>query len=85
VTSPSTAPSRTKPEFDDGAATAGSGFNGWVIGNLLLGGLVGIIIDTATANATGYDDVMVSLLPKQPSAPVALPEAPTALKEDQAS
>ena len=72
----------TKPEFEDAAGTAGSGFNGWVIGNLLLGGLVGIIIDTATANATGYDDVIVSLLPKQPEAPAALPEAPMALKEE---
>ena len=26
-----------KENFDEGAATAGSGFNGWVIGNLLLG------------------------------------------------
>jgi hypothetical protein len=73
-----------KPEFEDGAATAGSGFNGWVLGNLFLGGIVGTVIDVATANATGYDDVTVSLLPAAAVPPVSDTEsqpAPLASRE----
>jgi hypothetical protein len=73
-----------KEGYDEGAGTAGSGFNGWVLGNLVFGGLVGVVIDTATANATGYDsELLVTLLPApQAEEPIAQ-DAPMARKEDQ--
>ena len=66
-----------KDGYDVANATAASGLNGWVFGNIifgLLGGPIGAAIDSGTAAATGYDDeVWVSLSPT--AAPEPQPEA----------
>lgn len=43
----------------------GSGFNGWIVGNLLFGGFIGVIVDCATDNhvKVNTDPVLVSLSP----------------------
>lgn len=39
----------TKPGYEDQTATIGAGLNGWYIGNLLFGGLIGMLaVDPAT-------------------------------------
>lgn len=64
-----------KDGYGDSEAMNTSGVNGWLFGNIALGGLIGIIIDTATANATSYDSVtFVALAVK--SEPGASPEKP---------
>lgn len=58
-------------------------FNGWFLGNILIGGLIGIIIDVATSNVTKHstDPVMVVLRPiesdGQLGEPVVLHAMPT--------
>lgn len=65
-----------KDGYGDSEAMNTAGVNGWVFGNIAFGGLIGIIVDTATANATSYDPMTyVALAVKsEPSAP---PEQPT--------
>lgn len=58
-------------------------FNGWFLGNILIGGLIGIIVDVATSNVTKHstDPVMVVLRPierdGQLGEPVVLHAMPT--------
>lgn len=75
----------TKDGYDEGYGTAGSGLNGWVFGNVVFGGLIGVIIDAATANATGYDgEMVVTLLPKTPAeTPTAPQELSKAIRQEE--
>jgi hypothetical protein len=55
--------------------------SGWFFGNIILGGLVGIVIDLASGNWRTHDDALVVTLMKkatEPTAPVAGAPAPTA-------
>jgi hypothetical protein len=40
-------------------------FNGWFVGNIVFGGLIGMIVDIATGNVTKYSEkpVHVKLVP----------------------
>ncbi len=52
------------PGYGQGTATVPARINGWVLGNLLLGGMVGIVVDAATGAMGGYpDQVSVPLQP----------------------
>jgi hypothetical protein len=43
-----------KPGWQDGAATIPSNFEGWTVGNLLLGGIIGLGVDAATGAINEY-------------------------------
>lgn len=75
------------PGYGPGHATAQAHFNGVTLGNVVLGGLVGIGIDAATGADHSYDDVTVPLGPPRVAeahlAPrVETPEAPPAPPAD---
>ena len=54
----------TKPGFLDTAAVVKSRMSGWVFGNILIGGIVGLIIDFATGNWRTHDSsITVTLQP----------------------
>jgi hypothetical protein len=44
----------TKPGYQDAAATIPSDFQGWTIGNVILGGLIGVGVDAATGALNEY-------------------------------
>lgn len=78
----------TKPGFDRTAVTMTSSFNGATFGNILLGGVVGVVVDASTgANYTYQDKVNVTLPPSSPAIPMApapfAPGAPIVLRPQQ--
>ncbi len=62
-----------KPGYPVGEASEGAGLDGWVFGNIVIGGLVGIVIDMASGAVYHYHpDMMVALgEPGQPGYPMA--------------
>jgi uncharacterized membrane protein len=42
-----------KPDWQDGFATIPSNFEGWTVGNLVFGGLIGVGVDAATGAING--------------------------------
>lgn len=63
-----------KPGFDPRAATVHASFNGVTFGNLLLGGLIGIIVDASTgANFSYPEQVNVAMPPVVTLAPAPAP------------
>jgi hypothetical protein len=44
----------TKPGWQDAASTIPSNFQGWTVGNLVLGGLIGVGVDAATGAINDY-------------------------------
>jgi len=66
-----------KDNYDFSNAKNSSDFNGWVIGNLGFGGLIGLVVDMSTGASHAYDrDVNMTLptLPAGVGAPVGLPD-----------
>ena len=66
-----------KDNYDFANAKNASDFNGWVVGNLALGGLVGLVVDMSTGASHAYDHDMNLTLPTLPTgvgAPVGLPD-----------
>lgn len=63
-----------KPGFDPRTATVQASFNGVTFGNLLLGGLIGVVVDASTGANFSYPEQVNITLP--PSAVVAPPAAP---------
>jgi len=43
-----------KPGYDDGVAMIPSNFEGWTVGNLVFGGIVGVGVDAATGALNQY-------------------------------
>lgn len=64
------------PGFTPVEVTREKTTNGWVFGNIFLGGLIGVIIDAANNNATKFDDepISVDLEGKRLSGAVAHPD-----------
>lgn len=62
----------SKPGWQDGVATIPSNFQGWTVGNLVLGGLVGVGVDAATGAINEYPHTF-----QVPMAPVATAQAPS--------
>ncbi len=50
--------------------------NGWVWGNLLFGGLIGIIVDVTSGNASRFDDTPISVGLTPTSSPDGAPGLP---------
>jgi hypothetical protein len=50
--------------------------NGWVWGNILIGGIIGIIIDVASGNASRFDDTPITVGLTPTSSPDGLPGLP---------
>ena len=44
----------TKPGWQDGIATIPSNFEGWTVGNIVLGGVIGLGVDAATGAINEY-------------------------------
>ncbi len=68
-----------KPGYSGGLATIESEFEPWTLGNILLGGLVGVIVDMSTGAVTDYPaSTTVRLTPQPGMAPHAstAPQAP---------
>lgn len=62
----------TKPGWQDASAIIPSSFQGWTVGNILLGGVIGIGVDSATGALHEYPNTFqVPMLPD--GSPVALP------------
>ena len=54
-----------KEGFDDTAGVIGSEFQAMTLGNILLGGLIGVVVDAASGAMTKYPDVVTfTLIPK---------------------
>jgi hypothetical protein len=51
--------------------------NGWIFGNILIGGLIGVVIDIAAGNASRFDDdaIAVGLAPSDGKAVLPAPTA----------
>jgi len=67
----------TKPGWQDAAATIPSNFEGWTIGNILLGGIIGVGVDAATGAINDYPHTFqIPMTPLYGAAPVAPPLTP---------
>ncbi len=67
-----------KDGYEPGSATVSSGPSAWLLGNILIGGLIGLAVDFITGGAWKLtpETVSVALLPKlQPPNPVPEAEA----------
>jgi uncharacterized protein YceK len=62
----------TKPGWQEGFATIPSNFEGWTVGNILLGGIIGLGVDAATGAINEYPHAFqVPMIPASaPSASV---------------
>jgi hypothetical protein len=66
----------TKPGWEDAAATIPSNFEGWTVGNILLGGVIGLGVDAATGAINDYPHTFqIPMTPFYGAAPVAPPVA----------
>ena len=56
-----------KEGYESVEVTLKKGMNGWVFGNILLGGIIGIIVDIASGSASKFtpDEVEVNLMKKE--------------------
>ena len=60
----------TKPGYDTATASAGSSFNGYTFGNLIVGGAIGIVVDVATGANFDYPPMVdVAMNPAAGSLP----------------
>ncbi|WP_152551660.1 PEGA domain-containing protein [Polycyclovorans algicola] len=58
--------------FEDTILHPGKGSNGWVWGNILVGGLIGLAVDMGTGSLSKFDqDTYVVRLPREPMSPAA--------------
>lgn len=83
----------TKPGYQDGFATIPSNFEGWTLGNLILGGVIGVGVDAATGAINQYPKAFqvpmivatnASATPPGPPSPPAPVIAATAATVDNA-
>lgn len=64
----------TKPGWQDGSGIIPSNFQGWTLGNILLGGVIGLGVDAATGALNEYPNAFqVPMMPQGP--PIAPPPA----------
>ena len=65
---------RTKPGWQDASAIIPSNFQGWTVGNILLGGVIGLGVDAATGAINEYPNTFqVPMIHEGP--PMAPPPA----------
>jgi hypothetical protein len=65
----------TKAGFQDGVAVIPSNFQGWTVGNIVFGGLIGLGVDAATGAINEYPNAFQ--VPMQPAPAAANPGQPT--------
>lgn len=63
----------SKPGFQDASASIPSDFQGWTLGNIVLGGLIGVGVDAATGAMNEYPRAFA--VPMMPLAGYAVPAA----------
>ena len=51
-----------KPGFEDTGGTIGSGFQPMTLGNIILGGIIGVVVDASTGAMTKYPEAVTFLL-----------------------
>jgi hypothetical protein len=64
----------TKPGYQDAMATIPSDFEGWTLGNLLIGGIIGLGVDASTGALNEYPHAFT--VPMYPTTPGTPPPAP---------
>jgi len=75
-----------KDGYQDGTQVANSGFESWTIGNLLIGGLIGIGIDAGTGAINEYPDmVQVPMTPARSTTSSAAPAGGSAPAKSSAA
>jgi len=77
-----------KPGWQDASGMIPSDFQGWTVGNLLIGGLFGLGVDAATGAINEYPDAFqVPMVPvvtqAPPPAPLPAPTPPPPLRRRQ--
>jgi hypothetical protein len=55
----------SKAGYQDSAAVDQSGVEPWIFGNLLAGGIIGVIIDLSTGAQNRYDSLVTVSLPQE--------------------
>jgi hypothetical protein len=63
-----------KPGWQTATATIPSNFQGWTLGNIILGGVIGVGVDAATGAMNEYPGAFQ--VPMQPQPGVAMPPPP---------
>ena len=58
-----------KPGYQTASAMSSSGVEPWVFGNLLIGGIVGILVDYSTGAIHSYDSPIFVTLPETAQPP----------------
>lgn len=74
----------TKPGWNDAHAVIPSDFEGWTLGNIIFGGIIGVGVDAATGAMHDYPNAFqVPMTPVDPNAPPPPPatEPPPAATE----
>jgi hypothetical protein len=63
-----------KPGWQDGFGNIPSNFQGWTVGNLLIGGIIGLGVDAATGAINEYPNAFqVPMVPVAPPVPPMMP------------
>ena len=77
----------TKPGFEKTAQTVKGNFNGATFGNILLGGIVGAVVDASSGANYSFPDVVHVTMAATPAAPAApapfVPGSPIRLQPSQ--
>jgi len=55
----------TKEGYDDAVGVISSNFEGWTLGNILIGGIIGLGVDAASGAMNEYDDQVIIILQKK--------------------
>jgi hypothetical protein len=66
----------TKSGYQDATATIPSNFEGWTLGNVILGGLIGFGVDAATGAMNEYPHAFAVPMTPSTSSMLTLPNAP---------
>jgi hypothetical protein len=65
------------PEPMEGTATLPSSGSGWLWGNILFGGIIGLVVDMSTGDGWGYPQTVTVPLARTDAPSVPLPSAPS--------
>lgn len=63
----------SKPGYQTATAAAESSFNGWTFGNIILGGLIGVVVDASTGANFDYPRTMAMELQRDLARPMSAP------------
>jgi hypothetical protein len=66
----------TKPGYQDASGTIPSNFQGWTLGNIILGGVIGVGVDAASGAMNEYPNAYSLPMIAAEPAPSPIPSAP---------